>query len=63
MGQQEVLYFLKRNNGKWIFARDISKGLDSTYNCVTRNLRSLREGNLIDFRTVGKRNIFEYRYK
>ena len=63
MTQQDVLDFLKKNNDKWLFARDISNGLKASYNCVTRNLRSLRKGNLVDFKTVGKRNIFMYKYK
>lgn len=63
MGQQEVLDFLKRNNGRWFLARDISKRLDPTYNCIQRNLRTLRESKIIESKETGKRKIFMYRYK
>lgn len=32
MAQQDVLDFLKKNGGKWLFARDISNGLNASYN-------------------------------
>ena len=63
MAQQDVLDFLKKNKDMWFFARDISEGLNSSYNCIARNLRSLREGNIIDFKNIGNRSIFMYKYK
>lgn len=63
MTQEEVLDFLKRNSRRWFLARDISKGLDSSYNCILTNLRTLRESKIIGFKETGKRKIFMYRYK
>lgn len=62
MGQQEVLDFLRRNADKWFFAREIHSALGITSACVTRSLRSLRAGRLVDFRNVGNRGIFQYKY-
>jgi len=63
MTQEEVLGFLKRNKEQWFFARDISNGLDTSYNNIVRNLRSLRESKIIESKETGKRKIFMYRYK
>ncbi len=63
MTQQDVLDFLKENDDKWLFAKDISNGLKASYNCIARNLRSLRKGNIIEFKSIGNRDILMYKYK
>lgn len=62
MGQQEILDYLKSNADKWLFSREIHGALGITSSCVTRSLRSLRAGKLVDFRNVGNRDIFQYKY-
>ena len=63
MGQQEILDFLKEKSGEWLFTRDIKKKLNTTSNSIYKNLKSLRKSNIIDFKAVGKRKIFKYKYK
>ena len=62
MGQQAVLDFLKTNTNKWFIAREINRALGTTFSCTTSNLRRLREGKLIEFKKVGKRGLFVYKY-
>ena len=62
MGQQEILDYLKTNADKWLFSREIYRALGITSSCVTHSLRSLRAGKLVNFRNVGSKQIFQYKY-
>lgn len=62
MSQYDIISFLKKNSDKWFSAREINKAIGTTSSCTTNSLKRLREANLVNFKTVGKRGIFQYRY-
>jgi|TARA_B100001971_G_C18179178_1_gene531735 Mn-dependent DtxR family transcriptional regulator len=63
MGQQEIYDFLKKNKKKWFTARDISKKLKVSIGSVTNCLKKLRKSSSIQYRSSGRRNQFEYKFK
>ena len=64
MAQQDVLDFLKRNNGKWFIAEELSKRLSLSVASVRNSLKKLRENRNIFFRKINNNlRSFEYLYK
>ena len=63
MGQQEIYDFLKKNKRKWYTAREISTKLKVSIGSVTNCLKKLRKSRPIQYRSSGRRNQFEYKFK
>jgi Mn-dependent DtxR family transcriptional regulator len=63
MGQQEVYDCLKQNKGNWFNSKEIAKRIKVSIGSVTNCLSKLRRGGSVNFREVGRRNHFEYKYK
>ncbi len=63
MGQQEVYDFLKCNKRRWYTSKEISGKLDISLGSITTSLKKLRQCKLVDYKSAGKRNLFQYRFK
>jgi Mn-dependent DtxR family transcriptional regulator len=48
MGQSDVYYFLKDNEG-WFTSREIAKRANVSFNSVGTSLKRLRESEQVDF--------------
>ena len=47
MGQYEILDIFKRNNHRWLTAKEVKKKLDCNLNAVNRCLKNLSEKRML----------------
>jgi len=66
MSQESVIGFLKKNEG-WYTGREIAEATDKGTSTTYINLKRLKKGNFIKFRTRIKSGfnhpVLEYKYK
>ncbi len=61
MSQSTVNELLKKNKNKWFSAKRISEILDTGVGSVARNLRKMRQSNMVEYKTIHLKYVYKYK--
>ena len=67
MGQEDVLFLLKKHKGTWFDSKTITKNIEPSRPSVTVSLLKLRKSKSVDFKAIdkiwGEKPTYAYRHK
>ncbi|KKK67555.1 hypothetical protein LCGC14_2952900 [marine sediment metagenome] len=61
MSQSEVNSLLRANKNHWFSVKRISEILDIGVGSVARNLRRMRQSNMVEYKTIHNKYLYKYK--